>query len=855
MTGKKKKQSKALAKADTVTTDIIRGDDYANAISGLGGPPDKGQYTFFQRQARLMPDELYSWYEQDALASRLIDRLPDDATREGFEITGEDESFNWNAVKSDLEDLDALNAVADGWRWARLLGGSLIILAVNDGRTYDQPLDLKNARGLAGIQVVESTFAHPDEFNAGLGSRAFRLPKHYRISISHGSSRARTIHRSRVIRLDGMTVSPAHMIAGGGWGPSILQRVATQLRQLGEVMGYSRSIAHNISVPIMKFKGLRTMLKGDVKTLSQAQQMFEAIRMTMDNLHVLALDAEDEVGEAKRDVSGLEKLIEKFVDGLVRSTDMPRTILLGEQPGGLGASADSEIRAWYDHVHAKQRQDLTPVINRILEVMLAIRANRGETVPSEWNVEWNQLWQPTDQEMAQASLTRSQSRQVYYSIGAMSVDEIRIKLQAEGEIEDASAPVPPPPIQVHTGSPPGGSGALATADEEGDNLVGEPSNEPMPNDLLDVREAAARFNVPTRTLTRMMEKGDLDYWQFGLRRMVSLAEVAMTGRVSKQPLDSRADRAGEEGLGQGFPRARAEQYEAQLGRMNEIALASAKRKLIPAIKSGSDGAIDDAIDDVQNDVDRKFDDDVVEKLADEQGKSLNKEHAAVFFAALGLAIGSDIVGSDSDSDGIPRGAVLPPPGVAGPSGEVVSRATIGVRVNPQPQLFASEFTAESVELIGVLRSGLKEGLSDAIVRAQQFGGTPEETAERLLKIWEKNGVPSQIPIDRIKKNGERVLVSTEKHARLIAHDQVNKLNGRLNQTRQEAAGITEFTWRTQGDDRVREEHEAINGQQFSWAEGAPSIGLPGEPVNCRCHAEPVINRDQILGSDDFVSLE
>ncbi|MCK5495984.1 MAG: minor capsid protein, partial [Hyphomicrobiaceae bacterium] len=133
--------------------------------------------------------------------------------------------------------------------------------------------------------------------------------------------------------------------------------------------------------------------------------------------------------------------------------------------------------------------------------------------------------------------------------------------------------------------------------------------------------------------------------------------------------------------------------------------------------------------------------------------------------------------------------------------------------------------------------------------------TPEETAQRLLKIWEKNGVPSQIPIDRVKKNGERILVTAENHARFIAHDQINKLNGRLNQTRQEAAGITSFIWRTQQDDRVRPAHEEIEGRKFQWAEGAPGIGLPGEPVNCRCSAAPVIDKGQILGSDDFVSLE
>lgn len=854
MTDKKKtKTERAIAalqgKSSAKPDEIMRGDDYANVMTGLGGPPDKGQYTSFQEQPRLQSQELNIWYEQDALAARLIDRLPDDATREGFKLTGADEKFDWNSVMSEFEDLDALNAVADSWRWARLQGGSILVMAINDGRKYDKALDLSKARRLTGIQVVESTFVQPEGFVAGLGSRSFRLPTHYIIRGAHGSERLRKVHRSRVIRLDGMKVSPSFRIQNDGWGPSILQRVSTQLRQLGEVMGYSRSIAHNISIPVMHFKGLRAALCGDAKTQAQTQRMFETIRLTMDNLHMLALDSEDKLGEASRDVSGLEKLIEKFVDGLVRSTDMPRTVLLGEQPGGLGSNAASEIRSWYDHVHAQQRLVLTPVINRLLEVMLAIRANRGEQVPFEWQVEWNQLWQPTALEKSQTDLALAQTRQIYFSIGGMSSGEIRVKLEEEGQIEDASDSVPPPPVAVNTGSPPGGSLELASADA--DPLTAPPSSAPMPDDLLSVREAAQRFGIPTRTLSLKCERNELAFWKFGGRTVVSLAEVAALGH---SPAVDKLDAPAKEGLGQGFPKARAEALEQKYGRLNEIALGVAQRKVIPAIISGSDGAVEDAIDAVQEEVDLRFGDDVVEGLAEEAGESLTEEHGNVFFAALGVAIGAKIVGGDSDTEGIPRGPVLPPPGVAGATGGIPSRGVLGVRINLDPQLFASEFTTESVALIGELRAGIREGLSDAIVRAKQFGGTPEETADRLLKIWEKNGVPSKLPIDRFKNNGERVLISTEKHARLVAHDQVNKLNGKLNQTRQEAAGITNFIWRTQGDDRVREAHEAINGQTFKWAEGAPIEGLPGEPINCRCHGEPVVDKDEIELSGDFVEL-
>ena len=70
-------------------------------------------------------------------------------------------------------------------------------------------------------------------------------------------------------------------------------------------------------------------------------------------------------------------------------------------------------------------------------------------------------------------------------------------------------------------------------------------------------------------------------------------------------------------------------------------------------------------------------------------------------------------------------------------------------------------------------------------------------------------------------------------ARLIAIDQANKVSAELTKLRQQEAGIEWFEWETVGDDRVRETHAELHGQQFRWDE-PPSIGLPGTEVNCRC---------------------
>ena len=76
-------------------------------------------------------------------------------------------------------------------------------------------------------------------------------------------------------------------------------------------------------------------------------------------------------------------------------------------------------------------------------------------------------------------------------------------------------------------------------------------------------------------------------------------------------------------------------------------------------------------------------------------------------------------------------------------------------------------------------------------------------------------------------------------SKLITRDQYSKFYGGLSEIRQTASGIDAYIWRTQGDDRVRPEHAAQDGNRYAWSD-PPSTGIPGSAVNCRCLADPVI---------------
>lgn len=86
----------------------------------------------------------------------------------------------------------------------------------------------------------------------------------------------------------------------------------------------------------------------------------------------------------------------------------------------------------------------------------------------------------------------------------------------------------------------------------------------------------------------------------------------------------------------------------------------------------------------------------------------------------------------------------------------------------------------------------------------------------------------------------------ESRAALIARDQVGKFNGALNAARMKSLGVKRFRWRTMRDNRVRKDHQDLDGNVYAF-DAPPAEGLPGHPVNCRCYAEPLV--DEVLDEE------
>jgi SPP1 gp7 family putative phage head morphogenesis protein len=124
--------------------------------------------------------------------------------------------------------------------------------------------------------------------------------------------------------------------------------------------------------------------------------------------------------------------------------------------------------------------------------------------------------------------------------------------------------------------------------------------------------------------------------------------------------------------------------------------------------------------------------------------------------------------------------------------------------------------------------------------AQLIQSLPNQELERVAGDIER-GLQQGVRFTDIAKTMQKSFDITHRRATLIARDQTTKLNASLTRLRQEEVGVTEYIWQTSGDERVRPTHKQNDGKKFRWDTPPKVTGHPGNDVNCRCVARPVLD--------------
>lgn len=197
---------------------------------------------------------------------------------------------------------------------------------------------------------------------------------------------------------------------------------------------------------------------------------------------------------------------------------------------------------------------------------------------------------------------------------------------------------------------------------------------------------------------------------------------------------------------------------------------------------------------------------------------------SALIASIKLIFGKKVSGTKIERDA--QGAAQEVDGQNKKIFEMQFKQVVGVAPFLREAWLAAElsnFTSQNVALIKSLHEDHFKNIEFEVLNGLQKGMATKEIQKAIMK-----------------RTG-----ASKSRARLIARDQIGKLNSNLATRRAAEAGVRKFRWSTSSDERVRSSHRALNNEIFTYKDGASVDGesnvLPGSPIQCRCVAIPIIS--------------
>lgn len=437
-------------------------DTLANLMSGLGlAGRDKAVST--QYVVTEIPEvQLVAAYRSDWIARKAIDIPAYDATRE------------WRAWKADQDQIEALEEtekVFDIVRKlflsisrGRLFGGAAMILGVEDGPA-DTPLDLEKVKkgSLKFIHVVSKNELTCGPLITNLLDPYYGRPEYFERAPRAGdiSRPDRRIHPSRVIIFNGAD-RPDAVDQNTVWGDSIIQSIDDAVKNVGTVSGSLTQLITEAKTDIIRIPNLTEMVSTQAGQ-DKITKRFQYANVAKSIINTLLLDKEEEWQRLEVHFTGMPELLQIYLMIAAAAVDIPATRFLSQDPKGLNATGEGDLRNYYDRVKSDQKLKLTPNIMMLDEVI--IRTTFGDRDPDIY-YEWNPLWQMDDIQKATVAKNKAEVAKIDNDLGLIPITAL-VKVRQNQLIED--------------GFYPGLERALEEAEAEGDEppALDEPDDVPI----------------------------------------------------------------------------------------------------------------------------------------------------------------------------------------------------------------------------------------------------------------------------------------------------------------------------------------------------------------------------------------
>lgn len=425
-----------------------RGDGYTNVLNKYGTTQDNSEAYRYEREPIIPDMQLTSLYEGNGLFSKIIDTPAEEALKHGFNLNLNSDELD-NFVEECLDELEWEEKAATAIKWARLYGGSIIVMLIDDGRGLEEPVDWQNIKSIDELRVFERAVVQPDYASlymqdyGGKGNvnrtSKFGEPEFYYVTSMYGSF---MVHESRcLVFRNGVLPEQVSNTTYQMWGMPEYIRIKRALRETVTAHTDATKLLERSVQAIYSMKNLASLLATDDGE-DQVVRRLEVIDMARGLLNSIAIDADGENYDFKSiSFSGVKDVIDSTCNMLSALTNIPQTLLFGRSPAGENATGASDLENYYNFVERIQKLMLKRNLRYLLDVVFRAGVASGEIDEEpDYKLVFNPLWSLSDAEQAtveqtkaSASLTKAQTAQIYVDMQALDPSEVRRKLASDDE--------------------------------------------------------------------------------------------------------------------------------------------------------------------------------------------------------------------------------------------------------------------------------------------------------------------------------------------------------------------------------------------------------------------------------------
>lgn len=432
----------------------MRTDGYSNMLTKWGTKRDSSTQYQYNPEPLVSDMELARLYEENGLFSKIIDRPSEEAVKHGLDIDFGHEEIN-EYVDTKLDAMQVDDAFATAEKWARLYGGSLIVMLVDDGRGLEEPLDWENVRSIDELRVYDRTQVNVDTaslynyhyYKNPQSLKPLGEPEFYDIYSVYGNFR---VHSTRCLKFRNGK-APEHTATEEYrlWGIPEYLKIKKALREC--------EVAHEDGVKLMersvqaiyKMKNLANMLstaQGEDKVI-QRLQLIDASRSIISSI-AIDNDGED-YGFQTFSYTGVQEIVDSTCNMLSAVTNIPQTVLFGRSPAGENATGENDLENYYNLIETIQKQNMKANARTIIDLILLEGYKSGsiQTIP-KYKVKFASIWSTSEADEVSILVQRAgvqsaeaQTYILYMQSGILTQEEVR-RLVANDEAFEISPELP-----------------------------------------------------------------------------------------------------------------------------------------------------------------------------------------------------------------------------------------------------------------------------------------------------------------------------------------------------------------------------------------------------------------------------